>query len=236
MRVVLITAAMLLGAVRVVAAECGPGDEEAMRWLDRMSHSLRETSYRGVFTYQHGTAVQTMRISHSVRGRYESEQLTHLTGTSARVIRTQHPLDCIHPGHRLVRIGQLYGNAQADGEGECGIGAHYRLQMAGELRVAGREAVAMNVMPRDSYRYGYQIALDRETGLLLKTQTVNREGQVLERFQFADVRIGDVEDDGTRVEVLHEAAHAHGSPQPQSASGGPRWTVSWLPCSPNAWR
>ena len=119
---ILITAGFVGGAL----AECPAGDEEALRWLDRMSHSLRETSYRGVFTYQHGSAVQTMRIVHSVQGNTESEQITRLTGINARVIRTEHPLDCIHPGHRLVRIGRLYR-----GEGDdCGVSAHYRLQMA----------------------------------------------------------------------------------------------------------
>jgi sigma-E factor negative regulatory protein RseB len=216
---------LLLTPAVVIGAECAAGDVEALKWLDRMSHSLRETSYRGVFTYQQGGTVQTMRISHSVRDNVESEQLTRLTGPNARVVRTEHPLDCIHPGHRLVRIGRVYR-----GEGEsCGVSAYYDLRMAGESRVAGRDAVLMHVLPRDIYRYGYQIALDRETGLLLQSQTVARDGQVLERFQFADVRIGDVENDGTRVEVLHEAAHEHGSERAPMPPDRPRWTVRWLP-------
>ena len=109
------------------------------------------------------------------------------------------------------------------------MSAHYRLQMAGSRRVAGRDAVVMNVLPRDIYRYGYQMALDRETGLLLKTQTVSQDGQVLERFQFADVEIGDVDVDGTRVEVLHETAHPHGAVGAAGPANTPGWTVSWLP-------
>jgi sigma-E factor negative regulatory protein RseB len=218
--------AVILCAVSGTAlAECEPGDTEALNWLDRMSHSLRETSYSGVFTYQNGSAVQTMRISHSVRGNVESEHLTRLTGAETRVVRTRHPLDCIHPGHKLVRIGQTYQGAG----NECGLAAHYRLQMAGSRRIAGRDAVLMNVLPRDQYRYGYQIALDRATGLLLKSQTVAEDGKVLERFQFADVSIGMVHAEGTRVEVIHEAAHPHGAkraPVPASSRG---WTVRWLP-------
>jgi sigma-E factor negative regulatory protein RseB len=220
-----LTVTLGLGSAGAAFAECAANDAEAVKWLNRMSHSLRETSYRGVFTWHHGGTVQTMRISHSVRGNMESEQITRLTGTSARVVRTEHPLDCIHPGHRLVRIGRHYTGSGED----CGVAAYYRLQMAGSSRVAGREAVVMNVLPRDNYRYGYRLALDRETGLLLKTQTVARDGQVLEQFQFADVHIGDVEDGGMRVEVVHEAAHVHGSPRPPGAEGTVRWTVRWLP-------
>jgi sigma-E factor negative regulatory protein RseB len=210
-----------------------PGDEEALRWLDKMSHSLRETSYQGVFTYQHGSAVQSMRISHSDKGNIEREQVTRLSGTGARVLRAEHPLDCVHPGHKLVRIGKLYrAGSGPDGsvEGEdCGVGSYYRLKMAGSYRIAGRDAVIINVLPRDIYRYGYQMALDSETGLLLKTQTVAQDGRVLERFQFADIRIGDVDQDGTRVDLLHEAGHSHGAERAPAPAATPAWNVLWLP-------
>ena len=225
MRILTLLAVPLLAPALALGAECASSDGEALKWLDKMSHSLRETSYRGVFTYQSGSEVQTMRIVHSVHDNMESEQLTHLTGANARVERTAHPLDCIHPGHRLVRIGQLYRGA---GD-ECGVSAWYRLQMGGTGRIAGRDAVVMNVLPRDIYRYGYQLALDSETGLLLKSQTVTQQGQILERFQFADVCIGEVDIEGTRVEVLHEAAHTHGARRPPVPANLPGWTVGWLP-------
>ncbi len=208
-----------------VFAQCEVGDEEALRWLEKMSHSLRETSYQGVFTYQHGGAVQSMRISHSVTGNVEQEQVTRLTGSGARVMRAEHPLDCVHPGHRLVRISQLYQN----GDAGCGVAGYYQLKVAGRHRIAGREAVIINVLPRDIYRYGYQMALDRATGLLLKTQTVAQDGRVLERFQFADIEIGDVELDGTRVDLLHEAGHTHGAERPPAPTSTPAWNVAWLP-------
>ncbi len=215
-------------AGQVVAAgpECSAGDEAALRWLDRMSHSLRETSYKGVFTYQHGTTMQAMRITHSVKGNVETEEVTGLSGTGARVVRTQHPLDCIHPGHRLVRMGNYYANA----EGGCGLAAYYRLKMGGVKRVAGRKAVVIHVLPRDMYRYGYQMALDAETGLLLKTQTIAQDGKILERFQFADLEIGDVEMDGTRVDVIHHAAHSHGAQLSMLENAdADSWNVNWLP-------
>ena len=225
MRVLALGILMTAGLVGGAFAECPAGDEEALRWLDRMSHSLRETSYTGVFTYQHAGDVQAMRISHSVRGNMEREQITHLTGHEARVVRRQHPLDCIHPGNRLVRLGEYY---RGSGE-ECGLSAHYRLQMKGAHRIAGRSAVIMNLIPRDGFRFGYQIALDRATGLLLKTQTVAGDGRVLERFQFAELSIGEPAMEGTKVDVIHEAAHNHGANRPPPLLGSPSWNVGWLP-------
>ncbi len=207
-------------------AACEAVDQEALAWLDRMSHSLRETSYQGVFTYQHGTSIQSMRIKHSVRGNVESEEVIRLSGTATRIVRTEHPLDCIHPGHRLVRVGNMYARA----EGDCGISAHYRLKLGGHLRVAGREAKLLHILPRDMYRYGYQMALDIETGLLLKTQTLAQDGKVLERFQFADLQIGEVDSEGTQVDVLYEAAHPAPGATATPASASPYdWYVRWVP-------
>ena len=208
-------------------SDCDGADKTALRWLDRMSHSLRETSYQGVFTYQHGGSVQAMRITHSVRDNIESEAVTRLSGSGERVVRTKHPLDCIHAGHRLVRIGALYSETS----GDCGIANYYELKMGNLKRVAGRTAVSLHVLPRDMYRYGYRMAIDSETGLLLKTQTIAHDGKVLELFQFADLQIGDVETDGTQVDVIHHASHAfHAEPDfSEHSDAGQHWRVEWVP-------
>mgnify|MGYP001589987876 CR=1 FL=1 len=192
-----------------------------------MSHSLRETSYQGVFTYQHGNTVQSMRISHSVDGQTETEEVTHLSGAGARIVRKDHPLDCVHPGHRLVRTSELYAQTDAG----CGVAEHYSLKTAGLNRIAGRQAVTINILPLDMYRYGYQIALDSETGLLLKTQTMAQDGKILERFQFADLSIGPVDELNGATEGVHHASHSHADAASGAASTGSElpWHIGWVP-------
>ncbi len=203
-------------------AEC-EADRAALQWLERMSHSLSEVSYQGVFTYRHGNSMQTLRISHSVDNQHESASLSSLDGEAGSVRRTQHPLDCIHPGHKLVRISSGF---QTD---DCGLARNYRLQLGKQARVAGRTAQTIQVLPRDMYRYGYRMALDTETGLLLRSQTLAQDGRILEHFQFADLQIGAVEQAGTEVKVVHEASHPGPAVEATfSRSGGP-WQVSWVP-------
>ncbi len=50
--------------------------------------------------------------------------------------------------------------------------------------MAGRNAVIVSITPRDQYRYGFELHLDRETALPLKSLLLNDQGQLLERFQF----------------------------------------------------
>jgi len=223
-RPLLLCASLLLGSGLGWAA-CDEVDRQALQLLDRMSRSLRETSYEGVFNYQHGTVVQSLRISHSVRGNIESEQVTRLSGAGAKALRTEHPLDCIHPGHRLMRMGALY----ADGASECGVAEYYNLRLGGTRRVAGRRAVVVDALPRDGYRYGYRMALDTETGLLLHSQTVAPDGRILERFQFVDLRIGEANAPDARMEVIHHAAHRHHARAGGRGEERGTWQVKWVP-------
>jgi sigma-E factor negative regulatory protein RseB len=224
--VIFCSALMLTGILTGPAwaqSDCA-ADQAALNWLERMSRSLREVSYQGVFTYQHGNSMQSLRISHSVSGEHETEQITSLNGRGGSVTRTEHPLDCIHPGSKLVRISSAFTE-------DCGLAQSYSLQLGGQALVAGREVQLLRILPRDMYRYGYQMALDVETGLLLRSQTLAQDGKVLEHFQFADLQIGDVTQSGTTVEVLHEASH--GEIEPQAATGfsraGGHWKVEWVP-------
>ena len=202
------------------ADECPEADEAALAWLDKMSRSLNEVSYHGVVTLQRGEELQVIQVSHSVDGESSSERLTTLTGQGAKVERTEHPLHSVHPGHRLLQIGTEIQS------GNCGLRRHYRLHVSEGDRVAGRKAVRILIEPRDMYRYGYVMDLDRETGLLLKTLTVGSGEKVVERFQFASLSLGNQVISATDVSVVHHAQHALPSIM---AAEAPGWSPQWVP-------
>ncbi|MCB1687302.1 MAG: MucB/RseB C-terminal domain-containing protein [Halioglobus sp.] len=231
---------LLTAAVMARAAEtpCPEADAAALEWLDKMSRSLRQVSYEGVVTLQRGKEMQVMQVSHSVDDGTSFERLTELTGQGAQVERESHPVDCIHPGDRMLRLEAM---TQED---RCGIAELYRFAVADAERVAGRHAVRIRIEPRDMYRFGYMMALDRETGLLLKSQTITHGHQVLETMQFANLsytRVPVAEGDDAAgvpaagdlaandVAVVHEAQHpgADGSDNTHSVSRA--WAVNWLP-------
>jgi sigma-E factor negative regulatory protein RseB len=217
-------AALFLSAPAAQAATCAGAEEEALRWLDKMSRSNNQVSYHGVVTFQRGSDdMQVVQVAHSVAGEATSERLTQLTGQGAEVVRKDHPLDCIHPGHKLLRLGEELRSEQ------CGIADHYRFAVGDGERIAGRKTVRIRIEPRDMYRFGYVMELDRDTGLLLKTATVGRGSKVLERFQFADLSLDEALPQDADTEVVHLAEH----PMPGHAAPVARlsrpWAIAWLP-------
>ena len=220
-----IAVALWLGAVQGVHAAC-PGDSaSALVWLEKMSHSGHEVSYHGVVTLQQGEEMQVIQVSHEVGEEDHSTAiLTELTGQGAQVLRGKHPLHCVHPGQSLLRLGERLQ------QGECGIANHYRFRVEPGERVAGRKSVQIRIEPRDMYRHGYVMALDRKTGLLLKTETLGHGSRPLERFQFANLALTDkIPQVTTEVELQHVAQHPHPhEPSADRAISRP-WIVNWVP-------
>ena len=220
-RCCLFAALSLFVGVGTATAGCPGADERALQWLDKMSHSLREVSYQGVVTLQRGSEMRVMEVSHKVGQDGSHETLTELTGSGARVERKTHPLECVHPGIKLLRAGL------AD---RCGIAAQYRLGVTEGDRVAGRNAVSILIEPRDVYRFGYVMTLDRDTGLLLKAQTITHGRKTLETMQFAQLSYTEPMPVAGGSAVIHEALH----PSMEAIAGGGEsvgraWAVGWLP-------
>jgi sigma-E factor negative regulatory protein RseB len=212
-----------ISSARVHAVSCPGADVDALAWLDKMSRSIHEVNYQGVVTFQRGDDMQVMHVSHSVNAGNASERLTELTGQGAEVVRIDHPLECIHPGHKLLLVG---ADLQA---GRCGVAQFYRFTVAAGERVAGRQAVRLRIEPGDMYRYGYVMELDRETGLLLKTETVGAGDTILEKFQFANLSYVGEDASTAQVSLVHQASHPHPDQASHAELSAIGWEVTWVP-------
>lgn len=199
---------------------CASMDPEVLRLLQSMSKNAQLIDYSGVVTLQRGGDMQVMELSHRVKNGKATEQLARLTGQDARVERAGHPTGCMHPGHELLRAGDLLGGSF------CGLSSIYRFRVAPGERVAGREAVRLRVEPRDMYRFGYVFELDRDTTLMLKSSTLAVDQRVVEEFQFASLNMQPSRT--TEAAVQHAASHPHPHETAHLRSG-PSWEVLWLP-------
>ncbi|MFT4519013.1 MAG: sigma-E factor negative regulatory protein RseB [Halioglobus sp.] len=202
---------------------CKGADPEALQWLDKMATSLKRVSYHGVVTLHREDEMQVIQVSHLVGPQSSSERLIQLTGQGAQVERGVHPLTCAHPGHQLLQIGNDLL------KGGCSITQQYRLKIVDNERVAGRKAVRIQIAPRDMYRYGYVMSLDRETGLLLKTKVIGLDKKVLERFEFANLSYSQEMPTVAEVDIVHHAKHPHPGAPSDSSLQTEGWKVRWVP-------
>lgn len=220
----------LLFVAQGVLAELTPRD-----YLARMSHSFRELDYRGEFTYEYGSSMDTLHIVHAVRDGVEKERLVYMNGESREVVRDDHHVSCIHPGNQIMRLGSSIASGPFARSflGEHDIAEHYVLGFGERTRIAGRPAQEILVQPGDQYRHGLRLFVDEETGLLLKSLTVDAAGKVLERFQFTRIEVGVPIDDNELLALEGGSEHAYHHVLEQAAEAvqqpGQITEAGWLP-------
>ena len=236
-------AALLATLAAGASAPLAADEEQVVRGLlERMVRASRSLDYIGTFVYRNGSTLQSMKIIHRADGDGSRERLVALSGAAREVVRDGRRVTCILPDDRTVlvarrRPGRPYPASVFEPEIAIGSGfaEFYSLSSAGIERVADREATVIDVRPKDRYRYGLRLAVDRETGLLLKSELVDEGMTALEQIVYTHLELPEsipdaalepgVSDAGfTRYETEDVADAGGGSPAPTQ-----EWTIGWLP-------
>jgi sigma-E factor negative regulatory protein RseB len=223
-----------------VAVSAAPSPDSPEGWLERMIRASHSLNYDGVFVYRSGERMETLRLIHR-GGEREREHLLSLSGSTREVLREGERVTCIIPDTRSVVVAQSKSPANllpSQGLSPGGNYSHrYRLSTHAGARVAGRETQRVVIAPKDGYRYGYRLWIDRQTGLLLRSDLVNAAGHVLEQVLYTSIRTPEQIPDEllkpsnpgegftwyTREESEEEAQEA------ARAKTDGRWRVGWLP-------
>ena len=57
------------------------------------------------------------------------------------------------------------------------------------MRQMGEKAQVISVMPRDGFRYGYRVWIQRSTGMPLRTEMLDADGNVIEQVVFSSLDV-----------------------------------------------
>lgn len=164
----------------------------AMEWVQTMSESMRNLSYRGNFVYMHEKQLESMSILHLKDEQGEKERLLSLNGEAREVIRDNKNLTCIWPSSRTVVIDYSRQNRFSPlfiPDDIASISLFYDLLLAGKDRVAGHEAVVVHISPKDQLRYGIKLWIAEESGLLVRSSLINELGEVVEQVMFTNLEV-----------------------------------------------
>lgn len=214
----------------------GNASIEVQMLINEMSRASHELNYDGVFVYRRGRHMNTMRIIHKVGTEGENERLVSLTGFAREVIRDGKTVRCFFPENQSVMVEKSHARKLISTylpEPIESIAEHYHFEMAGQDRVAGRDTWVVNIVPRDSYRYGYQLWVDKDTRLMLKSVLKNNSGIILEQIMFTQLDVLEEIPDrlleptitGTSYTWYETAAVSKVNMQ----KGDRHWKVTWMP-------
>lgn len=172
------------------------GERDAAQWLERVRLAQCARAYTGTFVVLSSTgAMASSRIWHACEGALQFERVEALSGTPRTVFRRNDEVRTFLPQSRVVRTDQR----EAPGifprvplVSGASISQFYGARLLGQERVAGHMADIVWFKPQDALRFGYRLWSERDTGLVVKLQTLSGDGRVLEQAAFSELDLNAV--------------------------------------------
>ncbi len=167
--------------------------QDARYWLDRIVTAAHKLNYSGTFVYRNSTLSETSRITHLVLPGGEQERIEVLDGSPREVLRSNDEVQCFLPeSHTLIIEKNSHRRSfpallpAAMGR----LGESYVIRKGVLGRVAEHESQSILLEPKDALRYGHELWVDVNSGLLLKAGLIDGHGEPVETFTFTQLQIG----------------------------------------------
>ena len=174
------------------SAPASASTQSLNQWLDRLQEASRRRAYIGTFVVSAGSAMAASKIWHVCDGSSQMERIESLTGRPRTTLRRNDEVLTFVPEARVAWAEKrdalrpfpdqikTPGNAIED---------YYTVRVLGVERVAGFEADVLQIEPRDALRFGYRVWSEKRTGLTVKMQTLDGQGNVLEQMVFSELQL-----------------------------------------------
>jgi len=228
----------MLCAAYTNAGIAGDVASDAKARLERMTRAAQTLNYDGTFVYRNGATIETMRIIHRSSEEGERERLVAMSGAAREVVRDGERVKCILPDNRSVVVAKsrprTFPHSRLLETGD-GFTRFYTLSVHEGERIAGRQTELVEVQPKDPFRYAHRLWLDRDSGLLLKSELIGEQGDIIEQLVYTNIDLPAKISD----ELLEPATSGAGytwyrDEQSEQSTGADsdspsRWYPQWLP-------
>lgn len=161
-------------------------------WLIRTHEASKRLAYSGTFVVSSGGAMSSAKIWHVGEGNQQMERVETLSGAPRSTFRHNDQVVTFMPEQKLVRsetresLGMFPELLQS---ADNRVADFYKVRQDGAERVAGLEADVVVLVPKDSMRFGYRVWVEQKRGLVVKLQTLDVSGKVLEQAAFTELQL-----------------------------------------------
>ena len=183
---------ILASVVSLGAAAQEP--QTAAEWIEKASSAGERHSFVADVVYEQGSHIEALRLWRDVGENARlRERLMTLSGPQREILRTADTTTYLMPS-ASDPLAQRYSGRSIDLPGPDEVDRlddYYRLELEGDGRIAGRPVQRIRLTPRDAFRYGYALWLERRTGLVLRADVIDQDATPVERFLIVDLELRD---------------------------------------------
>ena len=187
-----VAAQLLPGQPTAPVLTASPDSKSLNDWLQRMHEASKNRSYIGTYVVSMGGQMQSAKIWHVCDGGQQMERIETLTGAPRSSFRHNDKLVTFMPEQKLVRqerreaLGLFPELVQST---DNRIAEFYKIKLEGVDRIAGLDADVAMLLPKDGMRFGYRVWTEQKRGLIVKLQTLDADGRVLEQAAFSELQL-----------------------------------------------
>ncbi len=181
--------AILSGLILLVLS-AGSAASDLSHMLQRMSRVDQNQNYQGVFILRKDDQLSSLRVTHGSDKNGVWETMESLDGEPVNIIRRNNEIVSIYPERQLMTIRhnknnkslhqQLPGNLQQ-------LDFFYVIHQLEDDRIANHQTLVVDLAPRDGLRYGYRYWVDKKTGMLLRSDLIDKNQTVLQQMMFTSL-------------------------------------------------
>lgn len=200
-------------------------------WLLKLNQGLRTLNYQLSFVVIHANSqLKPYLWRHSIVDEVEMEHLSLLNGPGSEIFRIDDKISYFEPNSVPFSRQSRYINGPIPVQffkDPLKLKEGYDLVLVGRSRVSGRSAQQLRIVSKDGSHYGTTIWLDQETGLLLKLDTVDAAGNLVEQLQVTSLNVFEEPDpyfekvDESRLPEVNRLTNLPGTEH--------AWQINWIP-------
>lgn len=177
------------GAGQAAPEPLSPAETRA--WLERIHAAAHASNYQGILVFSAQGRLSSARVAHFGVRSQSYERVEMLDGPMRMSFRHNDRVLTLWP-HSRVAVLEEREPKQASLRQviEPRAADQYEMREQGSDHVAGREATVLLMTPSDGQRFAQRLWIDKHSGLLLRTEVLGAQQQVLESSAFSEVEIG----------------------------------------------
>ena len=159
-------------------------------WLLRLHELSKRRSYIGTYVVSSGGQMHSAKIWHVCEGAQQIERVESLTGAPRSSFRHNDKVVTFMPEKKIARSErrEVSGSfPELVQSADNRIAEFYKLKAEGAERIAGLESDVVLLIPKDALRFGYRVWTEQKKGLIVKLQTLDSDGRVLEQAAFSEL-------------------------------------------------
>ncbi|MDU8925064.1 sigma-E factor regulatory protein RseB [Pasteurellaceae bacterium LIM206] len=196
-----------------------------------MNRAQEQLNYEYSFVQSSVLDINTYQYRHIHVDGKSYAQLATLNGLQQEILLQHNMVSYLHPNSPsfTIKSSKIIDNfpnilnANIDK-----ISRYYDFVALGRNRMAGHLVQTIRIVPKDNFRYQYVVFVDEESHLLLGSDMLDQDADVIERFRVVNFYVGDEE-----IEPLRNYLGKLNIPpmlvDKSEAKRKFKWQVKWLP-------